>query len=79
MPRLKTLPLVSLTDIERLPGDFIPVNTAAQYLRCGPQALRLQARKDPPSLGFPVTILGPRVLIPKKPFISYIIGGDLSK
>ena len=75
MPRPKTKPLTTLADIELLPGDFIPVKTAAQYLRCGPQALREQAHKDPPSLGFPVTILGPRVLIPKKPFISYITGG----
>lgn len=76
MPRPKTLPLVSLTDIERLTGDFIPVKTAAQYLRCGPQALRLQAHKDPLCLGFPVTVLGSRVLIPKKPFLLYIRGGD---
>lgn len=75
MPRPKMLPLLSLTDIERLPGDFIPLKTAAQYLRCDAQTLRLQARRDQYSLGFPVTLLGPRVLIPKRPFISYITGG----
>ena len=36
--------------------------------------LRDQARRDPSALGFPVSIIGRRVIIPREPFIQWIKG-----
>lgn len=49
---------------------------AASVLGCSAQGLRLTAREDPLSLGFPVTVIGTRVFIPRIPFLQYLSGKD---
>ena len=49
---------------------------AASVLGCSPQGLRITAREDPLALGFPVTVIGKRVHIPRVPFLEYLTGGQ---
>lgn len=48
---------------------------AAPFMGVNAQAIRNQAHKNPKALGFPVVVVGSRVLIPRKPFINFIKGG----
>lgn len=50
------------------PADVAPVPG------CKPYSLTLQAREDPAALGFPVCVMGTRVLIPRRPFLAWIDG-----
>lgn len=43
------------------------------------QALREQAKTDPTKLGFPVTVVGTRVKIPRLPLIAFLEGTDSSE
>lgn len=45
----------------------------AQVLGVNPQSIRLA---DPAELGFPVVKIGTRTLIPRKPFLAFIDGGE---
>lgn len=51
---------------------FLNPTDVAPILGCDPQSIRLQARKDPASLGFPVVVLGTRTRIPRKAFLEYL-------
>ena len=44
----------------------------ASVLDCDPHAIRLAAKKDPNSLGFPVIRMGSRVRIPTLPFVEFM-------
>ena len=66
----------NLDSLEALPGDFITPQTAAKFLGCDAQTIRIQARRCPERLGFPVAILGNRVKIPKEAFLRFMRGGD---
>ena len=50
-----------------------PADVAA-VIGCDPQSIRNQAREDPSRLGFPVTVIGTRTMIPRKLFLAYIEG-----
>lgn len=58
------------TDVYLLP------EVVAKALNIIPQGLRNQARADPKMLGFPVTVIGSRILIPRKPFIAFFEGTE---
>ena len=49
-----------------LPADIAPV------LGCNPNFIRLTAHENPASLGFPVSVIGTRVRVPRKPFLNFI-------
>lgn len=53
-------------------AHFLLPREAARFLHCDPQLLRQQAHQDPYSLGFPVTVIGRRVRIPRAAFMRYI-------
>ena len=44
----------------------------AEVLGVDAQDLRVQARNDPAALGFPVTRVGRRTLIPRIPFLRHL-------
>ena len=48
------------------PAEVAPV------LGCDPNKIRQQAEADPSTLGFPVTRVGTRTKIWRKPFLEYI-------
>ena len=51
--------------------DFLTSADVAPLLGRDPQSLRSQAQADQSKLGFPVIIVGSRVLIPRKAFLAY--------
>ena len=51
---------------------LISTEDVARLLGVNPQSIRAQAHKDPKKLGFPVSVIGTRVLIPKEPFYRFI-------
>lgn len=57
-------------------NEFMKAEEVASYLGCNPQTFRNQAKTHPEKLGFPVTIIGNRVLTPRKPFFNFISGGE---
>jgi hypothetical protein len=48
-----------------------PVDIAA-ILGCDAQAIRDVAKETPERLGFPVTVMGTRTKIPRKPFLRFL-------
>lgn len=62
---------MTLQEIEAIPKPMLLVADVAPFLSCNPQSLRTQAQQDPDGLGFPVVVIGNRVLIPKDGFIHY--------
>ena len=51
---------------------------AAAVLGCSAQGLRMTAREDPLALGFPVSVIGTRVFIPRAPFVAWVTGEAVS-
>ena len=60
--------------VKALPGLWINPEQAAGFIGVNPQSIREQARTDPRALGFPVSVMGTRVLIPKAPFLRFWAG-----
>ena len=66
-----TLSEIKQTDKLMLtPADVAPV------LGCDPNGIRVTARTRPELLGFPVSVVGTRVKIPRIAFIKFIEGGN---
>lgn len=66
--------MTTLTEIEAIPKMILTPQDVADYLSVDPQLIRLQARKEPHKLGFPVIVVGSRTKIPKEGFIKYCRG-----
>lgn len=54
---------------------FVLAQDVAQIIGTSEHAIRVQARDDPGSLGFPVTRIGSRTYIPRPAFIRFVEGG----
>ena len=66
--------MTSLDRIRTMPEAMITPEIAAPVIGCKPQSLRVAARVAPERLGFPVTVIGSRVLVPRIPFLQYLEG-----
>lgn len=51
---------------------FLTPADVAEILECNPHSIRVAAKENPDTLGFPVTVLSSRVRIPRIPFLRYI-------
>lgn len=65
---------MTLDDVRQLDKATLTPAEAASVLGVSPQLLRIQARQQPERLGFPVTVIGRRVLIPREPFLAVMEG-----
>lgn len=65
---------MTLEEMRSLDRVTVTPAEAASVLGCSPQGLRMTAREDPLALGFPVTVIGTRVFIPRLPFVEYLTG-----
>jgi hypothetical protein len=63
---------LTLVDIENAPGETIDVKDVASFLGMDAQCMRNQAQDEPAKLGFPVTVVGSRVVIPRRGFVHFI-------
>lgn len=50
------------------PSDIAPI------LGCHPYSINVQAKADPSKLGFPVSLIGTRVKIPRAAFLKWFDG-----
>ena len=62
---------MTMDDCKRRTDLYIDAEDAANILGWSAQAIRRQAQDDPSKLGFPVSVVGSRVRIPRKPFIKF--------
>lgn len=68
---------MTLADIRSSTCTYLTAADIAPVLGCDPHSIRTQAKKGREgrdALGFPVVILGNRVLIPRLPFLMYMEG-----
>ncbi len=65
---------VSLEDVKAMDTSVITAAIAGQVLGCDPHYIRLEARRNPEKLGFPVIVLQNRVRIPRIAFIRFMEG-----
>lgn len=65
---------MTLDELKAMDKSVIPPKIAALFLRCDPYSINVQAKKCPDQLGFPVTMIGNRVKIPRLAFIKYLEG-----
>ena len=68
---------MTFADIENIRGEVLSATQVGAYLHTNPQAIREQARECPEMLGFPVIVVGTRVIIPKAGFLAYISGKEV--
>ncbi len=67
---------MTIDDLRQSNAVCITAADAAKVLHCDAHMLRVQAHCDPLTLGFPVTICGRRVRIPRIPFLRFLEGGS---
>ena len=65
---------MTLDEIRAIPKGMLIPKDVASYLGCCPYTINVQAKEDPKKLGFPVSIMGSRVKIPKEGFIRWAEG-----
>ena len=63
---------MTLDDIAKMENETLTPLQASELLKCNPQYIRMQARKDPEKLGFPVICVRKRVYIPRRPFLKFM-------
>jgi len=64
----------TLKDVEAYTEEFLTPKDVAKVLGCDAQTIRVQANRCPERLGFPVSIIGTRVKIPKEAFLRFMRG-----
>lgn len=67
---------MTLEEIRRSDKPFLLASDVAPILGCNPHFIRRAAHEAPELLGFPVSVMGTRTLIPRKPFLAFIVEGS---
>lgn len=67
---------LTLDDIRAMDKDTLTPSEVAQILHCSAYSINVQAQDDLAKLGFRVTVLGRRVLIPRLAFLEFMTGKD---
>jgi len=65
---------LTLDDLERMEADTLTPAQVAPLLGVNPNSLRCQVWDDPERLGFPVSVIGCRIRIPRLAFIEFMRG-----
>ena len=63
---------MTIQEMQRTDKAVLLPDDIAEVLGVNPQSIRDQAQAWPGSLGFPVSVIGRRTLIPRKPFLRFI-------
>lgn len=67
---------MTLKEIEKSDKDTLAPSDISTILKCHPYSINVQAKQDiiqgVNSLGFPITIVGTRVRIPRIPFLEFM-------
>ncbi len=65
---------MTLEEIKASDREMLIPNDIAAALGVNPHSIRLQAQGDPGKLGFNVCVVGSRTLIPRLPFLNFVLG-----
>lgn len=63
---------MTIADIQASDKIFLTPSDISDVLECDPQSIRVMARQAPQLLGFPFTLVGTRMRIPRVPFLRFI-------
>lgn len=66
---------MTLEELKEMDKEIITPAVAASLLNCNPHSIRIAARTEPQSLGFPVSVMGNRTKIPRRAFIQFLENG----
>lgn len=67
---------MTFAEIERCNKDFLTPQDVSEVLGCHPYSINVQAREDIGRLGFPASLIGTRVRIPREGFIRWVKYGN---
>lgn len=67
---------MTLTEIATSDKSFLTPQDVAGVIHCRPHNINLQAQADPKKLGFPVSVIGTRVRIPRVGFLKWLEGKE---
>lgn len=67
---------MTLAEIETSNKNFLTPEDLEDVLGCKKYTINLQAKENPAKLGFPVSVLGTRVRIPRLAFIHWMHYGN---
>lgn len=65
---------MNITEIRTMSKDFLTPAEVASAMGCDPQSIRVGAKIRPNALGFPVSVVGSRVKIPREGFLRWYDG-----
>lgn len=65
---------MTFDELKKSTSPFVTAQDIAPIIGVGQQTLRGQARENPKMLGFPVTVVGNAVRIPRLSFIAFVEG-----
>ena len=65
---------IRIADIEQMDDDFLTVDTVAVCMGKTPQMIREQANENPKLLGFPISKIQHRYVIPRIGFLNWTKG-----
>lgn len=68
--------VVTYTDIQQYPGEFLPTELVAGFMGTTAQSLRQMARTNIQALGFPCSIQGSSIKIPRRGFLFWVTYGN---
>ena len=63
---------MTLEEIRRGEKLFLTADEISETCGSSPQTIRVQAQQNPQSLGFPVSVIGSRVRIPRLPYLHFL-------
>lgn len=63
---------MTIDQIKSSDRPYLTASDVADVLHCDPQTLRYQAQKNVSQLGFPASVAGKRLRIPRKPFLEWL-------
>ena len=65
---------MNIEDLKKMDKEILTPTDVAPLLRCDPNVIRYQAKRDIRQLGFPASKIGSRIKIPKEAFIKWFEG-----
>lgn len=67
---------MTLSELQSSTKDFLIPEDVADLIGCKPYSINVQAKADPSKLGFPVSLIGTRVKIPRLGFLHWMLYGS---
>ena len=70
---------MTITEIRNCDKQMLTPTDIAGVLGVAPYSINVQAQQDPAKLGFPVSVIGTRVKVPRQGFLRWYEGGGALK